>query len=773
MSSQPNPYSSSVPALSSGFSMPPMPPPPQAATRRPEDPAKKAPLAKAISSGSGMKTLPDPPIISNQDIFVLLKQVKEQLRRQDASHQTLMKEVEILKAARENLAEQTPTPLMPRTLNFDASDSSRANQSGFTATQPRAGIQDPLRPSRVVADRDLGSIPRSLSRTPNVGNIPNNLSYDDELGAQDPGISPVMAKELKKLKDMISSVPGVVQPIPEVAPASHRVSRFAPPICDAEIPKRFQTPSMKQYDGTTDPEEHIAQYRERMEIIPIPADLKEACLCKGFGATLTGSALKWLLSVPPYSITSFSDLVNRFNNQFSCSRTFERLTNDLYRVIQNSNESLRDYVSRFGREALNIPNIDVTTAVQAFKMGLRRDSPFYEDIVMNPCRNLDEVRNRALRYIRLEEDKIIQRRIETPSTYDRPNRKTEASSAKYYKSKPYSRSDDYRVNAVEGEDDDECYPKLTDYCFSVDISGIMCAMQNLGEKARWPKKNDRNPGWKDKSKWCAFHEDFGHITEDCIALRKEISYLLGKGHLKELFGKKKNQTQDLERPQDPEKVTQRARSPPPDAKIINFISGGSDICGTSYSAAKRYAKESKLNKETRPTKNSTLTADRIVSFEEEDRDDIQDPHHDGLVVTLYVANHFVRRILVDGGSSVNIIRLETLKKMNIPESEIVSRSIVLVGFSGETKDTIGEIKLPVYIEGVNSLQKFSVIDSLSCYNIILGRPWIHDMKAVPSTYHQCVKLPTPWGVVKVNSDQQEAKDCYTTSMKPTTKPNQA
>ena len=198
---------------------------------------------------------------------------------------------------------------------------------------------------------------------------------------------------------MVSSVPEIVQPIPEVSSACHRVSRFASPICDAEIPKRFQTPSMKLYDGSTDPEEHVAQYRERMEINPIHANLKETCLCKGFGSTLTSPALKWLLSVPPYSITSFAHLINMFNNQFSCSQTFERLTSDLYRMTQPQGESLREFITRFGKEALDIPNLDVTTAVQAFKMGLQKDSPFYQELVMNPCRNLDEVRNRALRFI--------------------------------------------------------------------------------------------------------------------------------------------------------------------------------------------------------------------------------------------------------------------------------------------------------------------------------------------------------------------------------------
>ena len=44
------------------------------------------------------------------------------------------------------------------------------------------------------------------------------------------------------------------------------------------------------------------------------------------------------------------------------------------------------------------------------------------------------------------------------------------------------------------------------------------------------------------SKWCAYHEDFGHIIEDYIALRKEISYLLSNGYLKEILGRRKERS---------------------------------------------------------------------------------------------------------------------------------------------------------------------------------------------------------------------------------------
>lgn len=38
---------------------------------------------------------------------------------------------------------------------------------------------------------------------------------------QDPRISPVMSKELRQLRDMISTIPGVIQAIPEVSPFYH------------------------------------------------------------------------------------------------------------------------------------------------------------------------------------------------------------------------------------------------------------------------------------------------------------------------------------------------------------------------------------------------------------------------------------------------------------------------------------------------------------------------------------------------------------------------
>lgn len=90
---------------------------------------------------------------------------------------------------------------------------------------------------------------------------------------------------------------------------------------------------------------------------------------------------------------------------------------------------------------------------------------------------------------------------------------------------------------------------------------------------------------------------------------------------------------------------------------------------------------------------------------------------------------------------------------------------MLVGFSGEQKKTMGEITLPVYCEGLNIHKKFQVIDVPSSYNVILGRPWIHELKAVPSTYHQMIKLPTPWGVKVLYGEQLSSRNCYRSNVR--------
>jgi hypothetical protein len=295
--------------------------------------------------------------------------------------------------------------------------------------------------------------------------------------------------------------------------------------------------------------------------------------------------------------------------------------------------------------------------------------------------------------------------------------------------------------------------KLSEYHFTTDLAGVIRLLKDLGDKVRWPRKSEKT-GKKDSNKWCDFHDDYGHLTPDCVSLRREIKILHDKGYLKSILPTVNATEEDLPEP------------PPMTYKRINVISGGSEICGLTHSAARKYARGAG-NAEGLEVLPIRATAKDLptISFGEEDAPGGQDPHHDALVISLSLANCEVGRILVDNGSSANLIMLSTLQDMGYRECDILKKSIPLVGFSGETKHTIGEISLPTYAAGINLPVRYLVIDCPSSYNVILGRPWIHSMKAIPSTYHQCIKIPTPWGVQEIRGDQHSARGCYQKALK--------
>ena len=89
-------------------------------------------------------------------------------------------------------------------------------------------------------------------------------------------------------------------------------------------------------------------------------------MCKRFGSTLTGPALQWFVSLQNGIIASFADLVDAFNLQFTSNIRFEKTTINIYRVVQNHREPLRDYLSRFNNEKVTITNCDIPTTLEAF-----------------------------------------------------------------------------------------------------------------------------------------------------------------------------------------------------------------------------------------------------------------------------------------------------------------------------------------------------------------------------------------------------------------------
>ena len=74
--------------------------------------------------------------------------------------------------------------------------------------------------------------------------------------------------------------------------------------------------------------------------------------------------------------------------------------------------------------------------------------------------------------------------------------------------------------------------------------------------------------------------------------------------------------------------------------------------------------------------------------------------------------------------------------------------------------TVGDIFLSVKAGPVTQQVLFSVVEDLGPYNAIVGRAWLHAMKAVPSTYHQIISYLTTSGHVDLQGSQLAACQCY-------------
>ncbi|KAK0570777.1 hypothetical protein LWI29_006363 [Acer saccharum] len=289
-------------------------------------------------------------------------------------------------------------------------------------------------------------------------------------------------------------------------------------------------------------------------------------------------------------------------------------------------------------------------------------------------------------------------------------------------------------------------------------------MREMGKSIKWPWKMNALPEHRDPKLRCEFHGDHGHRTEDCIALKFEVAELLKQGHLREFLTDKGKQTYARRDDQRQTGSVDSPPEPPRQDRVINCISGGSEVSGVSYSAAKRHTRQVS-NAEIQPNREHPSKVDETVTFRSTDKSDLFSPHHDALVISLHIANCLTKRILIDNGSSCNILFNNALREMQVDESKLSRRTTMLTGFSGEQKSTLGEIVLPVYAEGVNLYINFLVLDCQSPYNAILGRPWIHELKAIPSTYHQLIKFPTKWGVKEIKGEQRAARECYQNALK--------
>ncbi|GAV69984.1 LOW QUALITY PROTEIN: hypothetical protein CFOL_v3_13483, partial [Cephalotus follicularis] len=212
---------------------------------------------------------------------------------------------------------------------------------------------------------------------------------------------------------------------------------------------------------------------------------------------------------------------------------------------------------------------------------------------------------------------------------------------------------------------------------------------------QWPEKLRTPAENKNVKKYCRYHRDHEHVTEECRQLKNQIEDLIRKGHLRKYV--------DRDAPQ--EEGAEKRR-------------GSSAIRGTAAAATQRL---------------KTGGDEEVITFSKADYEGVRLPHDDPVVVTLLVELFTMKRILIDSGSSADILYKHAFDQLRIPADQLKPVKTPLVGFAGETIHPLGSINLSV-VAGTAPRQTqvemtFLVVDTPSPYNAIVGRPGLNLLEA--------------------------------------------
>ncbi|XP_012852335.1 PREDICTED: uncharacterized protein LOC105971944 [Erythranthe guttata] len=531
------------------------------------------------------------------------------------------------------------------------------------------------------------------------------------------------------------------------------LSPFSANILDDDLPHSFR-PVTYEYLGTTDPFEHLCRFNNTSDLHRFTEGVK----CRVFATTLAGAAQTWFSQLPADTIGGFDQLSACFMDHFASSKKQRRSTLTLFAVRQREGEYLRSFIKRFISATLEVPITSEEVLISALAQGLRAGD-FFTSLSKKPLASFNALLKKAERYMNAEE----------------------AVHNKFGEGKG-------GLEAKREKKEDRIYAPLV-----AQPGEILLAIEN-NPKLKWPRTYAEAPKRSPTlGSFCRFHNDYGHTTNECQHLRDKIERLIRAKNLPEFVkeGNQRPQQFPARRASEPrkpepgrEKLNERKDQVAP-ANFISMILGGPSG-GDSIRARRAHLRQLRETEELFGEIDEADRASRAhlrrlyemeaqleevqrisyvppIIFGPQDEEGIRQPHSDALVITAMVANFDIARILVDTGSSADVIYYDCFRKMNM-DFELKYVETSLVGFLGESVRSVGEVCLPISLgmEPVRATRsvKFLVLDAPSTYNIILGRPSMNSFQAVVSTYHMKLKFPVLDQIGEVRGDQETSRRCY-------------
>ncbi|XP_073035211.1 uncharacterized protein [Primulina eburnea] len=602
---------------------------------------------------------------------------------------------------------------------------------------------------KALAERGLPESSHSKENEA-MGESPLEKERDREENSQAFSKAPTFAmiQELEDLKKKVKELEAKAGSSQVSAPDASQGCPFSLEIVSEPLPAHFKATKIREYDGNSDPDEHLT----RFENVAMLHCYSDKIKCKVFLTTLVDSAQRWFEKLKPRSIQSFAGFRDTFLHHFSSSKRYKKTAFSLFEIKQSGDESLRAYIRRFNKASLEVPACAPETKTTAFTQGLK-EGDFFRSLVKKQPGNFEDLLSRAEKYINMEE---AQRQKRESTRKERGDRVV--------------KTDDHTRGNNLG--------RFSRYTPMKPHRGEGIHICDNEKKAR---SYQSPPNLSYITKICSYHGECAHSTSECRKMKRAPSQS-GPGASEQVTKKSRGPpwvNRDAgygpgnkgpirqERKGDTGQVSPSKENKDggrsPTLGVIKMISGGSTD-GDSNRARKAHSRHESFGVE-----NTVRSEGPVISFGPRDLQGVSLPHNDALVIQAKVANYDIRRVFVDSGSSVNVIFLEALDQMNLEDYRLQPVETALFGFAGHTVYPRGEITLPLTI-GAEDLRKtvmtvFTVVNAPTSYNIILGRPAMNALRAVASAYHQKLKFPVGNRIGEVKGDQPSSRKCYAETVK--------
>jgi hypothetical protein len=159
-----------------------------------------------------------------------------------------------------------------------------------------------------------------------------------------------------------------------------------------------------------------------------------------------------------------------------------------------------------------------------------------------------------------------------------------------------------------------------------------------------------------------------------------------------------------------------------------------------------------------------LVGDAITFSREDHLNRIPNPGQYPLVVDPVIGNVWFSKVLMDGGSSLNILYAHTLRLLGIGLDQLRPSTTSFHGVApGKRVQPLVQIDLPVWFGTPANFRKetltFEMAGFRGAYHTILGRPCYAKFMAVPNYTYLKMKMSGSNDVITVGSSIEHAFDC--------------